>query len=88
VVNYQAAPTIFDTATNRASGIQVVLYLQLTLTEQATGKVLFTRPIMDVRGRYEVSTDERQYFDESEAGIERVCRDAARQVVSAVLEAF
>ena len=88
VLNVLSAPTIFDSATGRAAGVQVNVYLQLKLTEKATGKVLFERPMLETRSRYEVSTDERQYFDESEAALERVCKEVARNVVSAILEAF
>ena len=44
VINFVAYPTIFDPASGRATGVQVVVNVQLTLTDRATGKVLFTRP--------------------------------------------
>ena len=43
---------------------------------------------MTMRERYEISIDPRAYFDESEAAMLRVSRDAARSVVSAILENF
>jgi hypothetical protein len=62
--------------------------VQVTLTERSTGKVLFTQPRLEFRERYEVSDDPQTYFDESGTAIERVARDAARTVVSAILENF
>ena len=88
IVNVLSAPTIFDSATGRAAGVQVNVYVQLKLIEKATGKVLYERGLLETRSRYEVSTDERQYFDESEAALERVCKEVARNVVSSILEAF
>lgn len=88
VLNVLTAPTIFDSATGRAAGVQVTVYVQVRLTESATGKVLFERASLETRSRYEVSTDERQYFDESEAALSRVCKEVARNLVSSVLEAF
>ena len=60
----------------------------VSLIERATGKVLFTRPNMDVRERYEVSVDPKQYFEESEPALDRVSRTVAQQLVTAILENF
>src|SRR5580698_3902916 len=79
---------ISDPATGRATGAEIVVIIQVTLTERATGKVLFTRPSLEFRERYEISTDPQTYFDESGTAIERVARDAARTVVTAILENF
>lgn len=88
VVNFITYPTIFDPATGRATGVQAVVTLQVTLRERASGKVLFTRPNLEVRERYEISIDPKAYFDESEAAMQRLSRDVSRSVVSAVLENF
>jgi hypothetical protein len=88
VVNYWANPTVFDPATGRASTVQINVYLSLTLRERASGRVLFDRKNLEARERYEISVDQRAYVEESEAAIERLSRDVARTVVSAVLEGF
>jgi hypothetical protein len=41
-----------------------------------------------VRERYEISVDPQAYFDESGAGIERLGKDVARDVVTSILEKF
>ncbi len=71
-----------------ATAVDVHVYLQVTLTERATGKVLFTRPTMEVRERYEVSVDPKQYFEESDAALDRLSRSVAQQLVSAILNNF
>lgn len=88
VTNYMSGPTIFDQATGRAAGIQVYVFLNLKLTDRRTGKVLFERPGLEVRERYEVSIEQKAYFDESEVALERLSRQVAREVVASVLEAF
>jgi hypothetical protein len=88
VVNYLFAPTVVDQQSGRAVGVQISVVLQINLVEKATGKVLFTRPDMEVRNRYEIAVDPRAYFEESDLALERVSRDVARTVVSSVLEAF
>ncbi len=88
VISYQSFPTIFDPATGRASGVEMHVLLQVSLMERATGKVLFTRPSFDVRERYQISTDAAAYFEESDAALNRVSQQVARQVVTAILENF
>jgi hypothetical protein len=88
VLNFVSYPIIADQATGRATVVQCSAYLKITLTERATGKVLFTRPSFEARERYEISVDPQAYFDESGAGIERLGRDVARDVVTSILEKF
>jgi hypothetical protein len=88
VVNFFAYPTTFDPNTNRAAGVQAIVMLQIALRERTTGAVLFNQPNMQFRQNYEISVDPKAYFDESDAALERLSRDVARSVVSAVLENF
>lgn len=88
VVNYNAYPVIFDPTSGRASTIQVSVVLAITLTERATGKVLYTRPGLEWKQQYEISVDPRAFVDESDAALERLSRDVARSVVSGILENF
>jgi len=88
VINVFAGVTNFDPVTNRAAAVQVVCILQLALRERATGKILFDRPSMEIRERYEISTTAEAYFDESSPAFERLSTDVARRVVSAILEMF
>lgn len=88
VVNYVAYPTIFDQQTGRASGFQVNLTLQVSLTERATGKVIYSRPNFEMHQRYELSIQANTYFDESDAGLARLSHDVARDLVSSILENF
>jgi outer membrane lipopolysaccharide assembly protein LptE/RlpB len=88
VLNYLSYPTVFSQETGRAATVEFILVLQLSLVERATGKVLFTRPNMDVRQRYEISADQIAYFEESDIALDRLSMEVARSVVSAVLEAF
>jgi len=88
VLNFVSYPVIADQSSGRATVVQCSAYLKVTLTERATGKVLFTRPSFEARERYEISVDPQSYFDESGAGIERLGRDVARDVVTSILEKF
>ena len=88
VVNYFAYPTIFDPATARAAVVQIQVVMSATLVERASGKVLFSRPIIEVKQQYEISADQVAFFEESDTAMTRLSRDVARMLVSAILEDF
>lgn len=81
-------PTVTDQATGRAAAVQVLVIMQMRLTERATGKILFDRPSFEARERYEISIDAAAYFEESSTAIDRLARSVARNAVSAILEGF
>lgn len=88
VLNYEAIPNVIDQQTGRYTAVLVSVSLNLNLVDRKSGQVLWTRPNMVFRQRYEIATDPRAYFEESELALERLSRDVARSVVSAVVEAF
>jgi hypothetical protein len=88
VVTVNGYPIIIDDKSGRATGVQVIVNVQLTLTERATGKVLFSRPGWEFRDRYEIATDPQAYFDENDTAMVRLSKDVARSLVTAVLQSF
>ena len=88
VVNFFSFPNVADPTTGRSVGTQVSVVIQVSLTERQSGKVLFSRPSMEFRQRYEIAVDQGQYFEESDLALDRLSRDVARTLVSSVLEAF
>ncbi len=84
-------PTVTGAAegrTERAAGVQILVIMRMRLTERATGKILFDRPLFEARQRYEISIDAAAYFEESSSALDRLARDVAREAVSAILEGF
>jgi hypothetical protein len=88
VANYFSHPTVFDPVSGRASVVQVSIVLRVSLVERATGKVLFDQPHLEMRERYEISVDQTAFFEESDVALQRMSRDFARRLVTAVLENF
>ena len=84
--NFAAYPTI--SAGGRSTTVEAVVTLQITLTNRATGAILFTRAGAEFRERYEISIDPKAYFDESGTAMERLSKSVAKSVVSAILENF
>ena len=87
IVNIFSNATVSDPATGRGTGAQVIVQVQARLTAK-DGKVLFDRPNIEFRERYEISTDPKQYLDESQAALQRLSQDVARTLISAILENF
>jgi hypothetical protein len=88
VLNYLANQTVVPVSTGRATAADIHVILTVTFTERVTGKVLYSNPNFGVNERYEISTDPIAYFEESDAGLNRVATQVSRQVVSAILNKF
>ena len=84
----QVFPSIFDPTTGKPTSVQVTVVLSITLSERATGRVLFYRNNLSFRQNYSIAVDPHQFFDESGPAFDRVSRDVAHDVVSAIIEAF
>lgn len=87
IANMFSNATVFDPQTGRGTGAQIIVQIQVRLTGK-DGKVLFIRPNLEFRDRYEISTNPGQYLDESQGTLQRLSTDVARTIVSAVLENF
>lgn len=86
VANMYSGATVSDPIKG-ATGAQMVVMIQVKLMDK-NGKVLFERPNVEFRERYEISVDPKQYFDESQSAAQRLSRDVGRTIVSAILESF
>jgi hypothetical protein len=84
----QVFPAIFDPTSGKPTSVQVLVVVSVTLSERATHRVLFARNNMAFRQNYTIAVDPHQFFDESGPAFDRVSRDIAHDVVSAVVEAF
>lgn len=88
VVNYNAYPTTLDSSNGRTAGMLTIVVLDVRLVEEGTGKLLYRNAGLTVQGRYEISTDQARYFEESDTSLQRVSHDVAQTLVSAILEDF
>ena len=88
VIGFFAFPANFDPTTNRATTINVITQLSVTLWDRETGTALYQNPNLVHRERYEVSRAPEEYFEERQAALVRSSESMARTLVSAVLEGF
>lgn len=88
ILRYNANPAIFDPATARASVVDFEVALAAKLVEKSTGKTLWENTYLSFRQRYEIASASTTYFDESDPAVQRLARDVARNIVSAILSNF
>jgi RNase P/RNase MRP subunit p29 len=88
VITYAYNPTIFDPTAQRANVADLRVTMRVKLTERATGRVLFDRPLMEVKESYQISRDPLEYFEESDPALRRASTRVAQQIVTAILENF
>jgi outer membrane lipopolysaccharide assembly protein LptE/RlpB len=88
VLSLEAVPLLFDTKTGRATTMLVTVKCEVTLTENATQKVLYHTDNFVFRNEYEISTDLKSFFEEQDPALDRLARDFAAHLVAAVIENY
>lgn len=88
VTAIDSAAVLFDTNTGRATTMLVTVRMKVRLLEHPSGKVLYENNEFLFREEYEISTDVASFFEEQEPALERLARDFAATLVSAILENF
>ena len=88
VMSVEANPVLFDAATGRATTMVVTVHVKAKLIDRNSKKEYFRSDDYVFREQYEVSTDINSFFEEQEPALNRLARDFASRLVSAVLEGF
>jgi len=88
IVAAYASPNVNDPNTGVSISIRVVIVMTVKLVESKTGKVLYSRSNWVMHQDYAAAVDPHQLFDESGPAFDRLSRDVARDLVSAVVENF
>ena len=87
VANMTSGGTLYDNTTGRTTAGQITVWIRYKLMDHA-GKVLIEKPSMEFHQPYEISVNPAQYFDESEAAMQRLSVDVGKSIVSSILEQF
>jgi len=88
VLSATTAPVLFDPSTGRASAVQVTVTVGVELRDRQSQEVLYANPNYIFREQYEITGDVATFFEEREPALDRLARDFAATLVSAVLENF
>ena len=85
---WRAEAGSFDPATGRASTMQIQVTAEVKLVDSHTHKTLFSNSNYIFREQYQISPSESGLFEEDQPALERLSRDLARTLVTAILENF
>jgi hypothetical protein len=88
ILDYTNNPTIFDPVAQRANVADLHVIMAVTLTERATGRILFQQSSFEVKESYQISPNPSEFFEESEPAIRRASERVAQLVVTSILENF
>jgi outer membrane lipopolysaccharide assembly protein LptE/RlpB len=88
ILSVEAVPLLFDTTSGRATTMLVTVKCDLSLTQNATEKVLYHTDNFVFRNQYEISTDVTSFFEEQDPALDRLAKDFATRVVASVTENF
>ena len=88
ITGLESSAVLFDTATGRATTMLVTVRMKVRFEEISSKKVLWHNDEYIFREQYEISTNLASFFEEQEPALERMAREFAATLVSAVLENF
>ncbi len=88
VTNVLIVPSVYDPSTGTATLVQIYAYMNISLTERVTKKVLYSKVNLVYRDNAEIAPTASKYFDETDFAVDRLSKGIAGQIVSAIVEAF
>ncbi|MFQ5926095.1 MAG: LPS assembly lipoprotein LptE [Terriglobia bacterium] len=88
VQSVESAPVIFDPDTGRATHVLITVRVSVTLRDPRSQNVFYQEPRFVFREQYEITGDLASFFEERGPALDRLARDFAATLVSAVLENF
>ncbi len=94
VLSVEILPLLFNntttgaTQTAQATTMLVTMKCDVTFTDRLTQKVLYHNDNFVFRNEYELSTDVRSFFQEGDPAVDRMARDFAARLVSAITENY
>ncbi|MGH9476005.1 MAG: LPS assembly lipoprotein LptE [Terriglobales bacterium] len=81
-------PITFDAASGRATAVEVVVHLEAWVTAEPSGTELFRNNDMVFHEQYEISTEQRDFFEEDTTAYTRLSQEIAQTLVADIVEAF
>ena len=88
VTDVRSGVVTFDLTTGRATALQIQVTARVELVDLHSQKVLFSNPNYVFREEYQISQSTTELFEEDQPALDRLSRDLARTLVTAILENF
>ena len=84
VLSYTTAPTVFDLS-GRAAQYALGLSMKVSVTERATGKILFENGSLTLRETFQLSQNPGEFVPEDPAAVDRLAASFASAVVASLV---
>jgi outer membrane lipopolysaccharide assembly protein LptE/RlpB len=84
VLGYNTSPTVFDPS-GRAAQYALGLTLKVSITDRATGKVLFENGSLTLRETFQLSENAGDFVPEDPAAVDRLASSFASAVVASLV---
>ena len=88
ITDIEAVPLLFDASSGHVTSMLVTMKLKVTLVDESTKKVVYHNDNFVFRDEYQISGDVSTFFQEEGPAMDRMSRDFASDLVSALLENF
>ncbi|MBI3933757.1 MAG: LptE family protein [Acidobacteria bacterium] len=86
VTSIYSSPVLFNPASGRTTEVLLTVSLRIQLVSNSTGEALFEASDWTYREPYQISQDPATYFGENQPALERLSRQVAATLVSALME--
>lgn len=87
IKNFVLRPLLLDDF-GRARVVEVTVVVGVTVRDQTRNRIIFDNQNYVFRSEYEISSDPTTFFNEDGPATDRLARDFAKSVVSAIWEGF
>ncbi|MBI2820493.1 MAG: LptE family protein [Acidobacteria bacterium] len=88
VKSIYSSPVLFNPESGRTTEVLITVSLSIHLVSNTTGASLFEADDWVYREPYQISQDPATYFGENQPALERLSRQVAGSLVSALMEGF
>ena len=87
ILSQSASPLTYDSSSGQTSSYLITITARVTLTDRA-GRVLYQNDSLPFREQYQSTQDVTSFIQEDSPAVQRIARDFAKSLVSAILESF
>jgi Lipopolysaccharide-assembly len=83
--NFRASGTLLDER-GRTRVWEVRIVISVIVRDRRTHKILYQNPRVQFEGEYELSDDPQSFFNEENPAVDRIAKDFAQTLISAIME--
>ena len=87
ILTQAASPLTYDSSSGQTSSYLITITARVTLTDR-NGRVLYQNDSLPFHEQYQSTQDISTFIQEDSPAVQRIARDFAQSVVSAILESF